>query len=79
MNVWLLVKGEDHEGGEVLDVYASKEDAREDFLTEAAQIDRTFTLDNATQLDNGTITVHGGCDWLALEPRTVKGKLPLPA
>lgn len=52
---------------------------RADFIDAAAGIGRTFALDNATELEDGTITVHGGCDWLTLEPHTLQGKLPLPA
>jgi len=43
--VWVLATGEDHEGGEVLGVYASKEAAKGPFVEAARRI--PFDLDNA--------------------------------
>lgn len=57
--VWVLSTGEDHEGGEVLGVYATKEAAKR----------IPFDLDNAWQdKESGAVHAHGGCDWVSLEP-----------
>jgi hypothetical protein len=42
---WVLATGEDHEGGEVLGVYATKEAAKGPFVAAAQRI--PFDLDNA--------------------------------
>ncbi|MFI0742814.1 hypothetical protein ACH4PU_32735 [Streptomyces sp. NPDC021100] len=75
--VWILMQGEDFEGGHITGVYATPEDAREDFMEAAARIDATFTIDGAL-LKGGALTVHGGCDWLRLAPYDVLSKPPLP-
>lgn len=67
--VWILSAGEDHEGGYILGIYATKELAKGDFLHAASDI--PFDLDAAWQDDNGAVRVHGGCDWVALEPHPV--------
>lgn len=67
--VWVLSSGEDHEGGAVLGVYASKEAARGPFITAAHRI--PFDLDNAWQDQDGAVHAHGGCDWVSLEPHQV--------
>ncbi|GGS96435.1 hypothetical protein [Streptomyces violaceus] len=67
--VWILSSGEDHEGGHILGVYASKEAAKGPFVQAAASI--PFDLDAAWQDDDGSVNVHGGCDWVSLEPHTV--------
>lgn len=65
--VWVLATGEDHEGGEVLGVYASKEAAKGPFVEAAKRI--PFDLDNAWQdEESGAVHAHGGCDWVSLEP-----------
>lgn len=64
--VWVLCKGEDHEGGDVLGVYASKEAAKGPFVAAAQSI--PFDLDSAWQDDDGAVHVHGGCDWVSLVP-----------
>jgi hypothetical protein len=64
--VWILSTGEDHEGGTVLGVYADRDLARGHFTTEANNM--SFAIDDARQDDNGSIHLHAGCDWLALEP-----------
>jgi hypothetical protein len=57
--VWVLSTGEDHEGGDVLGVYADKEAAK----------GIPFDLDNAWQdEESGAVHAHGGCDWVSLEP-----------
>jgi hypothetical protein len=47
MKVWILSKGEMHEGGSVLGVFADRDLARGAFLTEAHVIDRTFGISSA--------------------------------
>lgn len=64
--VWILSKGEQHEGGEVLGVYADKELAKGQFLQEARAL--SFAIDDAQQDANGAIHLYAGCDFLALEP-----------
>ena len=65
--VWVLAAGEDHEGGTVLGVYASKEAAKGRFVEAARRI--PFDLDNAWQdEESGAVHAHGGCDWVSLEP-----------
>ncbi|MFF9271136.1 hypothetical protein EF919_18175 [Streptomyces sp. WAC02707] len=65
--VWVLSKGEDHEGGDVLGVFASKDAARGPFTDAARSI--PFDLDSAWQDDDtGAVHAHGGCDWVSLEP-----------
>ena len=68
--VWILTKGEMHEGGHILGVYATKDAARDDFLIAAASI--PFEIDKAWK-DDDTDAVHveGGCDFVDLEPHTV--------
>ncbi|MEV0015433.1 hypothetical protein [Streptomyces tendae] len=59
--VWVLSKGEDHEGGDVLGVFASKGVARGPFAEAARSI--PFDLDSAWQDDDtGAVHAHGGCD-----------------
>jgi hypothetical protein len=79
MRVWVMSKGEDHEGGEVLGVYATKDVARPDFEREAAAINShpAFRLDSAYVEPDGAVYVHGGCDWLRLDPHEVMGPLEL--
>lgn len=67
--VWILSKGEDYEGGRILGVYATKEAAKGPFVDAARSI--PFDLDAAWQDDDGAVNVHGGCDWVSLEPHTV--------
>lgn len=67
--VWILSKGEDHEGGRILGVYASKETAKGPFVEAARSI--PFDLDKVWQDDDGAVNAHGGCDWVSLEPHTV--------
>lgn len=67
--VWILSKGEDYEGGRILGVYATKEAAKGQFLEAATSI--PFDLDEAWQDDDGAVHVHGGCDWVSLEPHPV--------
>src|SRR5690349_18170643 len=65
--VWVLSAGEDHEGGNVLGVYASKDVAKGPFVEAARRI--PFDLDKAWQDDDTeAVHAHGGCDWVSLEP-----------
>lgn len=67
--VWILSKGEDYEGGNILGVYATKDAAKGPFLKAARNI--PFDLDNAWQDEDGAVHAHGGCDWVSLEPHSV--------
>lgn len=74
--VWVLSTGEDHEGGEVLGVYASKEAAKGPFVEAAQRI--PFDLDQAWQdEESGAVHAHGGCDWVSLEPHPLIGQQQL--
>lgn len=64
--VWVLSTGEDHEGGDVLGVYATKEIAKGPFAEAARNI--PFDLDRAWQDEDGAVHAHGGCDWVSLVP-----------
>ena len=64
--VWVLSTGEDHEGGDVLGVYATKEIAKGPFTEAARNI--PFDLDGAWQDEDGAVHAHGGCDWVSLVP-----------
>lgn len=71
MQIWILMKGELSEGGEVLDVFADRDVARGRFLTEALTIDRTFGIRDAHLEVDGSLRIEGGCDWLSLTPHDV--------
>ncbi|WP_109000838.1 hypothetical protein [Streptomyces rishiriensis] len=75
--VWVLSTGEDHEGGTVLGVYASKEAAKGPFSEAARSI--PFDLDAAWQDEDGAVHAHGGCDWVSLEPHMVTSQLAVEA
>lgn len=68
---WILTTGEDHEGGDVLGVYADKPLAFADFLVRARQIQDTFQLDTITGTLDGDVYAHGGCDWVRLTEHVV--------
>lgn len=72
--VWILETGEDHEGGQVLGVYGSKDAAFADFATQAVELDSRFAgrgIDVADQAEDGRLYLHAGCDWLSLTPHAV--------
>lgn len=81
--VWIMMKGEDYEGGHIVGVYLDKELAKEDFYREGESIVRFAdrireswnqeTLD-VSQSENGALYLHGGCDWLSLNPHNVKAR-----
>lgn len=74
--VWILTSGELYQGGgHILGVYPTKDDARDDFLTAAAKI--PFEIDKAWKDDDGAVHVEGGCDFVSLEPHTVKPRREL--
>lgn len=75
--VWVLSSGEDHEGGTVLGVFASKSAARGPFAEAACDI--PFDLDDAWQTKDGAVHAHGGCDWVSLEPHPVITQTQLTA
>jgi hypothetical protein len=75
--VWVLSAGEDHEGGIVLGVFASKEAAKGPFAEAACDI--PFDLDNAWQDGDGAVHAHGGCDWVSLKPHVLVTQTQLPA
>jgi hypothetical protein len=64
--VWVLSSGEDHEGGHILGVYATKDLAKGPFF-QAAE-DMPFNLDGVWQDGDGRVSVHGDCDWVSLKP-----------
>lgn len=64
--VWILSKGEHHEGGEVIAVFADRDLARGQFAHEAQNM--AFAIDDARQDEDGSVHLDAGCDWLALEP-----------
>ena len=64
--VWILSKGEHHEGGQVIAVFTDRDLARGQFVHEAQNM--AFAIDDAYQGDDGSIHLDAGCDWLALEP-----------
>ena len=64
--VWLLMAGEDYEGGHILGVFATKDLAKGPFYDAASDI--PFDLDEAWQDGDGAVRVHGGCDWVSLKP-----------
>lgn len=67
--VWILSKGEMHEGGNILGVYATKDLAKGPFLQAATNI--PFDIDKAWQDTDGAVHVEGGCDWVSLEPHSL--------
>lgn len=69
MQVWTLMKGEMHEGGSIIGIYADRDLARGQFATEAQNMH--FGIDGARQDDDGSIHLEAGCDWLSLEPHDV--------
>jgi hypothetical protein len=71
MQIWILSKGERHEGGSILGVYADRDLARGAFLTEARILDGMFGISDAQQDDDGALHLEGGCDWVSLEPHAV--------
>jgi hypothetical protein len=75
--VWILSKGEHHEGGSVLGVFAERDLARGQFVIEAQNM--AFAIDDARQEDDGSIHLDAGCDWLALEPHPLTVREELPA
>lgn len=77
--VWILSKGELHEGGNIIDVYLDRELAHGDFVTHAKQIHDTFGIDDLRPADDGSIHLSGGFDWLALEPHPVRTRRALDA
>lgn len=73
--VWVLSRGEDHEGGDVLGVFASKDAAKGPFAEAARSI--PFDLDQAWQDQDGAVHAHGGCDWVSLEPHQLVTQIQL--
>lgn len=64
--VWILMSGEDHEGGYIHGIYATKDLAKGPFLEAASDI--PFEVDEAWQDGDGAVRVHGGCGWVSLKP-----------
>ncbi|MFG2526162.1 hypothetical protein [Streptomyces sp. NPDC048527] len=67
--VWILTTGELYEGGTVQGVYATKDLAKDDFLTAVQRI--PFAIDKAWVDDDQAVHVEGGCDFVDLVPHTV--------
>nr|WP_012840478.1 hypothetical protein [Streptomyces sp. W9]ACX85593.1 pCQ3_92 [Streptomyces sp. W9] len=68
--VWLLMQGEDHEGGSVLGAFSHREAARGAFITAARQL--PFGIEDAQENEDGGLYLHGGCDWLSLTPHVLQ-------
>lgn len=69
--VWILMRGEMYEGGDIIDVFADKDLARGAFVTEAQTIYESFGIDDIREDKHGAVRLEGGCDWLSLRPHTV--------
>ncbi|MEU3261005.1 hypothetical protein ABZ694_24985 [Streptomyces albidoflavus] len=67
--VWLLMQGEDHEGGNVLGVYATRAASRGGFIAAARRLH--FEIDGAEEREGGSLHLHAGCDWLSLTPHAM--------
>ncbi|MFJ2067050.1 hypothetical protein ACIOIM_29185 [Streptomyces albidoflavus] len=67
--VWLLMQGEDHEGGDVLGVFVTRDVARGEFIAAARRLH--FEIDGAEEREGGSLHLHAGCDWLSLTPHAV--------
>ncbi|MFI0031303.1 hypothetical protein ACH4M8_18625 [Streptomyces albidoflavus] len=67
--VWLLMQGEDHEGGDVLGVFVTRDAARGEFIAAARRLH--FEIDGAEEREGGSLHLHAGCDWLSLTPHAV--------
>lgn len=74
--VWVLMSGEDHEGGSVLGVFASRDAAKGAFAEAGRWM--PFAVDGAEENEDGTLRVHGGCDWLELRPFPVQSQAAIP-
>jgi hypothetical protein len=75
--VWILSKGEMHEGGSIVGVYLDRDLARGALTARAQQLQDRFTISDARQESDGSIHLEGGCDWIALEPHPVVTSLEL--
>lgn len=64
--VWILSKGERGNGGDVVGVYADRDLAKGQFVTEARAMH--FTIDGAEQGADGELYLTAGCDFLELRP-----------
>lgn len=71
MYVWALQSGEAHQGGRIIGLYMTKQDARADFTRAARDMDVTVGED--AWEGHGPVRVRDDCDWLALESVEVKG------
>lgn len=74
MQVWIMERGEDHEGSDILGVYAEKAIAYGHFAHEAEDLNDRFTgspIDDAELGENGSLYLHAGCDYLTLAPYDV--------
>lgn len=70
--VWILSTGENNEGGDVIGVYADRDLARGQLITEAHKIrDRFNEIRDLHEEADGSIHFSGGCDWLSLKPHQV--------
>ncbi len=75
--VWILQRGEMHEGGTILGVFLDRELGRGKFVAEAQTIHRTFGIDDLREEEDGSYHLAGGCDWLSLEPHKVTTALEI--
>ncbi|MFC8271122.1 hypothetical protein ACFUJR_00975 [Streptomyces sp. NPDC057271] len=74
--VWVLEAGEDYEGGEIKGVFATRDTAKGAFVEAAQRM--PFGLDGAREDEDGSLHLHGGCDWLSLRPYPVQTQAALP-
>lgn len=74
MHVWILSRGERHEGGEVIGVYADKAAAFTDFAEAARDIRADFALDDVQRGEDGGVHIIADCDRLSLEPHQVRDR-----
>ncbi|MFD8384327.1 hypothetical protein ACFV2X_38395 [Streptomyces sp. NPDC059679] len=77
--VWILQRGEMHEGGEIIGVFLDRELGRGQFVTAAQRIHQSFGIDDIREDEDGAFRLEGGCDWLSLEPHKVTTALELEA
>lgn len=67
MSVWLLERGEDHEGGSVLGIYSTEELAMEALVEQRnKQLGRAR---NPSKIDDGGFS--SGCDWWRISESAV--------
>ncbi|MFJ1992981.1 hypothetical protein [Streptomyces asiaticus] len=72
--VWILMRGERDEGGDILGVFLDRDLARGEFVAEARTMHRPFRplrIDDLHEDEDGAIRLQASSDWLSLKPHTV--------